>query len=97
MPVLLTGLFGVPLALLVLGHRIRRRGPTVRRAFAGAVAGHCVAACLAVTVGMIPPEAWTSDETVRGLAGVWSLVAAPLVGAGLAVAAGVGRRRLLPR
>ena len=79
--VFLAGLFGVPLALLALGHRIRRRRPRVRRAFMGAFAGHCVAGVVAVVWGMIPPEAWTPGETGRGFFGLWALLIFPVVGA----------------
>jgi hypothetical protein len=80
--VFLLGLFGVPLALLWLGHRLRRRSARARAVFWGAVIGHCVAATLAVVLGMIPPEAWTAEETARGFVGLWSLLLFPLAGAG---------------
>ena len=77
----LLGLFVVPVALLMVGHRLRRRRPEVRAMFWGAVVGHCVAGILAVVLGMIPPEAWTAEERVRGFAGLWALLVFPLVGA----------------
>ncbi len=43
----LLGLFGVPLALLVAAHKLRRRSDRAQRAFWGAAIGHCVAAVLA--------------------------------------------------
>lgn len=79
--VFLLGLFLVPLALLMFGHRIRRASARQQRAFWGAIAGHFVAGVLAVTYGMIPPESWTDSDTVRGFFGLWSLVVFPLVGA----------------
>ena len=82
--VFLIGLFGVPLVLLTWGHRLRRRGPRSRAAFWGAVSGHCLAGILAVTLGMIPPEAWTGTETLRGVFGFYSLIALPVAGAVLA-------------
>jgi hypothetical protein len=75
------GLFIVPLALLVVAHKLRRRSARVRATFWGAVAGHCVALVLATTWGMIPPETLTSQETARGAASLWSLLALPLAGA----------------
>lgn len=78
------GLFGVPLALLAIGHRLRRRSPRVRAMFWGGIVGHCVAAVLAVVWGMTPPDAWEPTETARGFAGLWSLLLFPLVGAALA-------------
>ena len=77
----LIGLFGVPIALLVYGHRLRRRTPRQRAIFWGAVTGHCIAGTLAVVWGMIPPEAWTPEESARGFAGLWSLLLLPVLGA----------------
>lgn len=79
--VFLIGLFVVPCLLLWYGHRLRKRSPRGRTMFWGAVLGHCVAGVLAVVLGMIPPEAWTADEPVRGFAGLWSLAVLPVAGA----------------
>lgn len=79
--VFLLGLFGVPLGLLFTAHKLRRRSQRVQGAFWGAALGHCIAAVLAVTWGMIPPEAWEAGETARGFAGLWSLLALPAIGA----------------
>jgi hypothetical protein len=76
----LAGLFGVPIALLALAHRVRRRSPRVQSMFRGAVIGHCVAGVVAIVWGMIPPEAWEPGERARGLAGLWSLLLLPLMG-----------------
>lgn len=84
--VFLIGLFVVPIVLLVYGRRIRRRGPGQRALFWGAIAGHCVAVIVAVVLGMIPPEEWTSNDTARGFAGFWSLLVFPIVGALIAAA-----------
>ena len=88
--VFVAGLFGVPVALLILGHRLRRRSPRARAMFKGAVIGHCVAGVLAVTWGMLPPEAWEPTESARGFAGLWSLLLFPVLGA---LAFAVRRRR----
>jgi hypothetical protein len=79
--VFLLGLFGIPLALLVIAHRLRRRSARTRGIFWGAVVGHVIAATLAVIWGMIPPEAWTAEETARGFVGLWSLLLFPTAGA----------------
>ena len=79
--VFIVGLYVVPLVLLAWGHKIRRLSPGSRRAFWGAIIGHCVAGTLAVTWGMIPPEDWTADEAVRGFFGFWAMLALPLAGA----------------
>jgi MFS family permease len=88
----LVGLFAVPITLLAYGRRIRRRGPRARAVFWGAIVGHCVAGTLAVVLGMIPPESWTSGETTRGFAGFWSLLLFPIAGALLAAALARPRR-----
>ena len=78
--VFLLGLFAVPLSLLWWGHRLRRLDPRRRRAFWGAIIGHCVAGTLAVTLGMLPPEMWTEGETMRGFFGLWAMFVFPLLG-----------------
>lgn len=89
----LLGLFGVPIALLMLGHKLRKRTDRERGAFWGAVIGHCVGGILAVTLGMIPPENWTSDETMRGFAGLWAMLVLPVIGALVGAAMAAERRR----
>lgn len=78
--VFLVGLYLVPIVLLWWGHRLRRLPPRYRAAFWGAIVGHCVAGLLAVTLGMIPPEAWTEGETIRGFFGLWALFVLPVAG-----------------
>lgn len=85
---LLVGLFGVPLVLLVWGHRLREHSALQRRAFWGALAGHSVAAILTVTFGIFPTEEWSATDRVRGFFGFWALLLFPLL-AGLIAA---GRR-----
>ena len=80
----LVGLFGVPLLLLVLGHRIRRRSPVARTVFRGGVKGSCVGGAAALVVSVIPPEQWTSAEVIRGTLGLWGMVLFPIAGAILA-------------
>jgi hypothetical protein len=82
--VFIVGLFGIPIALLAYGHRLRKRGERQRNMFWGALFGHCIAGILAVTFGMIPPEAWTAEETARGFMGLWSLLLLPAAGGLLA-------------
>jgi hypothetical protein len=85
----LLGLYVMPLVLLAWGHGLRRRSPRARRAFWGAIVGHCLAATLALVAALYLPEEWTPVETVRGVLGLWSLLLLPLVGA--AIGAGTTR------
>lgn len=78
---LLAGLFVVPVVLLWLGHRLRRRPVRLRGAFWGGVIGYGVASLAALVVGMYPPHEWSGGDVMRGLLGFWLLLIAPLVGA----------------
>ena len=78
--VFLVGLYVLPLALLWLGHHLKRRSARAKRIFWGAVIGHCVAGTLALFAGMIMPEEWTDQERLRGFLGLWSLLIFPLAG-----------------
>lgn len=77
------GLYIVPLALLAVAHKLRRRAPRTRAVFRGAIVGHIVAAIVATTWGMIPPETLTPQETARGAASLWTLLLFPLAGAAI--------------
>ena len=80
---MLLGIFAVPLALLWLGHRLRRRAPAARSAFWGGIAGHVIATVLGLAFGMIPPEEWSSDDRLRGAFALWSFLVLPLAGAAI--------------
>jgi hypothetical protein len=88
MTALLLGLFIVPLLLLYLGHRLRRRSRRARGMFWGALVGHTAGALFATWYSMIPPEAWTSSDTTRGFFGLYGMLAGSLIGvlAGIALA-----------
>lgn len=79
--VFLTGLFLVPAALVGWGNRLRRLSARTRRAFGGALLGHCTAGIAAVSAGMLPPEMWTDQALLRGFLGFWSLLLFPVAGA----------------
>jgi len=79
--VFLVGLYVVPLGLLAWGHRLRRLSARQRRAFWGAIIGHCVAGILALAFGMLPPEEWSDASLLRGFFGFWALLLLPGVGA----------------
>ena len=76
----LIGLYVLPLALLWLGHHLKRRSARARRIFWGAVIGHGVAGTVALFAGMMLPEEWTAQERIRGFLGLWSLLIFPLAG-----------------
>jgi hypothetical protein len=78
---MLAGVFGVPLALLWLGHRVRRREAKWRGAFWGALIAHVVAAPPALVAAMFPAAEWAPTDTMRGALGFWSLLVAPVLGA----------------
>lgn len=83
--VFLLGLYVVPLVLLAWGHRVRRLSTRNRRAFWGAIIGHCVAVVAALFAGMLPPESWTDDSVLRGILGFWGLFVLPLGGSVVAM------------
>ena len=64
--VFLIGIYIVPIALLAWGHKVRRLTPRSRRGFWGAIIGHIAAGTIALVWGMIPPDAWTAEETAPG-------------------------------
>jgi hypothetical protein len=88
---LLVGLFVIPLGLLALGHRLRRRTPVQRSIFWGGLVGYLIGSLAALWVGMVPAAEWSGTDTVRGLLGYWGLVLGPLVGATAGLAFRRGR------
>ncbi len=78
--VLVIGLAGVPIMLLVAGHRLRRASARRQRVFWGALVGHVVACCAALIASLVPPIGWLGTDLLRGAAGVWGLVVLPLIG-----------------
>ena len=90
---LLAGLFIVPVVLLALGHRLRRRSPRQRWVFWGGLVGYLVGALAVLWVGMVPAVDWSATDTTRGLIGFWGLIIGPVVGAIAAFALRRGRHR----
>lgn len=88
---LLVGLLVVPLVLLALGHRLRRRTAAQRAMFWGGLLGYLVGAVAAMWVGMVPAAEWAATDTARGILGFWGLIIGPVVGA--LAALGVTRGR----
>lgn len=79
--VFLLGLFGIPAALLYLGHHLRKRSHLRSRIFWGGVFGYLIGAVLALAAAVVPPEQWSSGNALRGFFGLWGLLAFPLIGA----------------
>ena len=79
--IFLVGLYVFPLVLLWWGHHLKRRSWRARRAFWGAVTGHCIAGTLALFAGILFPVEWEAQERMRGFLGLWSLMIFPLAGA----------------
>lgn len=78
---MLVGLFGIPTLLLWAGHHLRRKSVAVRGIFWGGLAGHTVAAVVAIWFSMVPPEAWSSVDTARGFAGFYGMLLGSVAGA----------------
>lgn len=79
---LLLGLFGAPVALLWLGHRLRDRSPRQRGAFWGGAAGHTAAIALTLIVALTPPIWWHEGGFWRDFAVHWSMLIGFLAGTG---------------
>lgn len=78
---LLFGLFLVPLAALVLGHRLAKRPARHRALFWGIVIGHTLAALVASVAALYLPVRWTEADLVRGLLGFWAMPIGGAIGA----------------
>jgi hypothetical protein len=88
---LLAGLVGVPIALLIAGHRVRRSSHRRQRVFWGALVGHVIAGLVALVASVTPPLGWSDTDVVRGAAGVWGLLVLPLMGASIGAFTRSGR------
>ena len=78
---MLLGLFVVPVLLLWLGHRLRRRSTRARATFWGALFGHTTGALFATVYSMIPPEQWRPEDTTRGFFGLYAMLLFAMIGA----------------
>jgi hypothetical protein len=82
---LLLGIFGVPVALLWAGHRLRRRSARWHAAFWGGVAGHLAALVIGSVAAVVPAEQWAPTDLWRGALGLWSFLVLPALGAAVGV------------
>ena len=78
---MLAGAFGVPIALLWAGHRLRRRPPVWRGSFWGALVAHVLIAPAAMVAAMSPATEWEPSDVMRGALGFWSMLLGPILGA----------------
>lgn len=76
---LLAGLFAVPVVLLWMGHRLRRRPAAWRGAFWGAVAGHALGMLVSVGALHYPPVLW-GDGGWRTLLVHWAMLLGAVLG-----------------
>jgi hypothetical protein len=85
---LLAGLFLVPLAALLLGHRLARRPARQRALFWGIVVGHTAAALVASVAALHLPVRWSDADLLRGLLGFWAMPLGGVVGGAIGWVAG---------
>ena len=76
---LLAGLFIVPVVLLWLGHRLRRRTAPSRSAFWGAVAGHTLGMLASVAAMHVPAVLWAGGGA-RTMIVHWGMLAGAIAG-----------------
>lgn len=76
---LLAGLFVVPVGLLWMGHRLRRRTPAWRGAFWGAVAGHVLGMLVSVAAMHVPAVLW-GDGGWRTMLVHWAMLLGAVLG-----------------
>lgn len=90
--IVLLGLFGVPVALLLAGRRVRFFDRRRRGAYRGAIVGYAGACAVTLVLVLLPPFVWPPASTVvrAWLAG--GLLLAPVLGAVIGGAVAASRR-----
>lgn len=79
---LLVGLFGVPVVLLWLGHRLRRHSPRRRAVFWGATIGYVLGMLAMLAAIHYPPVLWQGADWRTWLVH-WGMLAGAALGAGV--------------
>jgi hypothetical protein len=79
---LLIGLFIVPLVLLWMGQRLRRRTAAWRGMFWGAVIGHALGMLATVGAMHLPPVLWSGSDA-RTAAVHWAMLLGAVLGAAM--------------
>ena len=77
---LLLGLFGVPVILMILGHRLRGRSENHKRRFWGGVTGYIIGIVVAVTAMLLPPVVWADTAFLRPFLVHWAMLAGGVMG-----------------
>jgi len=76
---LLAGMFIVPVGLLWLGHRLRRRTAPSRGVFWGAVAGHTLGMLASVAAMHVPAVPWAGGDA-RTIIVHWGMLLGAILG-----------------
>ena len=77
---LLLGLFGVPVSLMGLGHRLRGRSEAHKRRFWGGAYGYILGILIAVSSMLLPPVWWGTEAPVRFVLVHWAMVVGGALG-----------------
>lgn len=88
---LLAGMFGVPVLLLWLAHRLRRRPPLWRAVFWGATAGYVAGMLVSLIAMHYPPSPWDAEGWRTALVH-WGMLAGAALGAVVAGVRVLGRQ-----
>ena len=77
---LVAGLFGAPIVLLSVGHRLRYRTRLAKRLFFGGVVGHTCGLIVSVVAMLSPAVSWAGGGDVRTLLVYWSMLGGVALG-----------------
>lgn len=87
---LLAGMFVVPVVMLWLGHRLRRRSARARGGFWGAVAGHTLGMLASVAAMHVPAILWAGGDA-RTIVVYGGMLIGAIAGAAIGWMAGARR------
>ncbi len=93
---LLVGMFIVPVGLLWLGHRLRRRTAPSRDVFWGAVAGHTLGMLASLAAMHVPAVLWAGGDA-RTIIVHWAMLVGALAGGAIGWMMGARREDSAPR
>jgi len=78
--VLLLGLFGIPVLLMALGHRLRGKSGSHKRRFWGGVLGYLLGMTAAIGAMVLPPVSWDGGGSLRPFLVHWAMFLGGLSG-----------------